>query len=159
MRMLLKLVLQNKKHLFLLIMTLLSMLIFSIATQMEIVELRILTEFTLDKDVNDNPINLNEEKNKNSDSFSMITKMFSSKDEASTSLINRWLDRFKNKFGLDHNITNLVILLLMVSVFKAASLFANQFSTQLIAVKVSKDLRKMYFEHIQTLPMTFPPGS
>ena len=155
MRMLLKLVLQNKKHLFLLIMTLLSMLIFSIATQMEIVELRILTEFTLDKDVNDNPINLNEEKNKNSDSFSMITKMFSSKDEASTSLINRWLDRFKNKFGLDHNITNLVILLLMVSVFKAASLFANQFSTQLIAVKVSKDLRKMYFEHIQTLPMTF----
>ena len=42
-----------------------------------------------------------------------------------------------------------------VAIFKAIWLFASRYTTQLLAIRVSRDLRQQYFEHIQQLPMSF----
>jgi ABC-type multidrug transport system fused ATPase/permease subunit len=46
-------------------------------------------------------------------------------------------------------------MLICVAVFKAVWLFASRYTTQLLAIRVSRDLRQYYFEHIQSLPMSF----
>jgi len=46
-------------------------------------------------------------------------------------------------------------VLVAVAVFKAISLFCSRYMTQLLAIRVSRDLRQQYFEHIQSLPMSF----
>lgn len=46
-------------------------------------------------------------------------------------------------------------LLFGIIVFKALSLFYSRFFTQVLAVKISKDLRERYFQHLQKLPMQF----
>jgi putative ABC transport system ATP-binding protein len=42
-----------------------------------------------------------------------------------------------------------------VALFKASMLFFNRFNARLIAIRISRDLRQEYFEHIQSLPMDF----
>jgi len=49
----------------------------------------------------------------------------------------------------------LAMILAGVVLFKAAALFYSRFTTQLLSIRISKDLRQQYFEHIQTLPMSF----
>ncbi len=44
---------------------------------------------------------------------------------------------------------------LCVAVFKAIWLFASRYTTQILSIRVSRDLRQQYFEHIQSLPMSF----
>lgn len=59
------------------------------------------------------------------------------------------------RFGLTDNLYNLAIFLLIVAIFKAFTLFAHRFSTKITAIEVSRYLRQRYFEHIQSLPMSF----
>ncbi len=49
----------------------------------------------------------------------------------------------------------LCIILVCVAVFKAIWLFASRYTTQILSIRVSRDLRQQYFEHIQSLPMSF----
>lgn len=63
-------------------------------------------------------------------------------------IINRFLP-------ISNNFTNLAIFLVFVAIFKAITLFAYRFATKLVAIKISRDLRQFYFEHIQSLPMDF----
>lgn len=58
-------------------------------------------------------------------------------------------------FPISNNIFNLVAALAAVACFKAITLFAHRFSTRVLSIRVSRDLRQQYFEHIQTLPMEF----
>ena len=53
------------------------------------------------------------------------------------------------------NLRNVAFMLLFVAIFKAITLFIYRFSTRLLAIWVSRDLRQVYFEHIQSLPMEF----
>lgn len=53
------------------------------------------------------------------------------------------------------NIINLAIMVAIVGVLKALALFWHRYSVQLIAIRISKDLRLNFFEHIQTLSMSF----
>jgi ABC-type multidrug transport system fused ATPase/permease subunit len=62
--------------------------------------------------------------------------------------INRYLP-------LDKKISALVIVILSVALFEAITLFAYRFGTKLFAIHISKDIRQKYFEHIQSLPMSF----
>ncbi|MBA3237105.1 MAG: ABC transporter ATP-binding protein [Parachlamydiaceae bacterium] len=62
------------------------------------------------------------------------------------------IDRF---FPVTKNLKNLVYLLIFVALFKAISLFSYRFITRLVAIYVSRDLRLQYFEHIQSLPISF----
>lgn len=55
----------------------------------------------------------------------------------------------------DGRITYLALLVVSVGLFRAVALFCYRFTTKLVAIKVSRDLRQKYFEHIQSLPMDF----
>lgn len=67
-----------------------------------------------------------------------------------------WLVReFRQHFQFASSINALVIILVCVAVFKAIWLFASRYTTQLLSIRVSRDLRQQYFEHIQSLPMSF----
>ncbi|MBA2727256.1 MAG: ABC transporter ATP-binding protein [Parachlamydiaceae bacterium] len=64
------------------------------------------------------------------------------------SFINQYLP-------ISGNLTNLAIMLVCVALFKAVALFSHRFTTRLVAIRISRDLRLQYFEHLQTLPMSF----
>lgn len=66
--------------------------------------------------------------------------------------LTAWVDDY---FPLSGNLKYLAIMLVIVAIFKATSMFVFRMSTRLIAIRVSCDLRQKYFEHIQTLPMSF----
>jgi ABC-type multidrug transport system fused ATPase/permease subunit len=53
------------------------------------------------------------------------------------------------------NLTHLALFLLAIALFKAVTLFLHRYSTRLASIRVSASLRQHYFEHIQTLPMSF----
>lgn len=64
------------------------------------------------------------------------------------SVINQYLP-------ITGNLTNLAILLVCVALFKAITLFSYRFTTRIMAIRISRDLRLRYFQHLQTLPMSF----
>ena len=68
-------------------------------------------------------------------------------------LIQNVLNRIH--FPIEDNVSYLIIALIMVAIFKALTLFAWKFGTRVLAIRISKDLRQSYFEHLQTLPMSF----
>lgn len=58
-------------------------------------------------------------------------------------------------FPISTNLNYLALFLIFVALFKAITMFIHRFSTKLVAIHVSRDLRQNYFEHIQSLPMDF----
>lgn len=60
-----------------------------------------------------------------------------------------------NTFQVTHHLGNLALFLLIVALFKASTLFIHRFSTKVASIKISSELRQRYFEHIQSLPMSF----
>lgn len=68
--------------------------------------------------------------------------------EKVTDFVNRWIP-------VTENLKALALFLVIVALFKAFSLFSQRFSSRLIAIRISRDLRQEYFEHIQSLPMEF----
>jgi ABC-type multidrug transport system fused ATPase/permease subunit len=49
----------------------------------------------------------------------------------------------------------LALFIIIVALFRAFSMFCQRFSSRLVAIRVSRDLRQAYFEHVQSLPMDF----
>ena len=127
MKLLIKAALRTRHHLSLLIVTFLTLFALTIASQLEMFALGMLsnngTEVTLSKK-DTNPLN--------------------------------WIvGKIKQNFQFSNNIKALVVVLLCVALFKAIWLFASRYTTQLLSIRVSRDLRQHYFEHIQALPMSF----
>ncbi len=79
----------------------------------------------------------------------------------------KFIKQWKNKDFLEKSIEqlsailhldqlqNLALFIVFVALFKGIVLFCQSFSTRVIAICVSRDLRQAYFEHIQSLPMQF----
>ncbi len=61
----------------------------------------------------------------------------------------------KKNFSFNNNIRALIAILVGVAVFKAFALFFSRYTSQLLAIRISRDLRQHYFEHLQSLPMSF----
>jgi len=57
--------------------------------------------------------------------------------------------------ALDTNLAHLALFIIFVALFKAVTLFFHRFSTRCLAIRISRDLRQNYFEHIQSLPISF----
>lgn len=72
-----------------------------------------------------------------------------------TNPLNWVIKKFSAHFQFSNNIKALVIILMGVAIFKAIWLFASRYTTQILSIRVSRDLRQQYFEHIQSLPMGF----
>ena len=70
-------------------------------------------------------------------------------------VIDRGIDMINRFLPINTSVWALVIVILTVSLFKAITLFLYRFGTKLFAINIGKDLRQEYFEHIQSLPMSF----
>lgn len=173
MRLLFKAALRNSRHLSLAIITLITLLFMSVANQMEMFSMGFIANtgadfFTLfGKDrkgrlhSNDN-VTLKDVKNKwdmiDTDANGVISK----KDAAiyiagrkNSNPLNRVYRVISNKFNIDNNFTSLIAILIFVALFKAFFLFASRYSTQLLSIRITRDLRRQFFEHIQSLPLSF----
>lgn len=69
--------------------------------------------------------------------------------------IERAIQKFNSFFPVSENLLNLAAMIIFVALFKASMLFCNRFNARLISIRISRDLRQDYFEHIQSLPMEF----
>lgn len=70
-------------------------------------------------------------------------------------IIQSAIDALNKVFPVADNLKNLALLLVFVALFKAITLFAHRYAVKLLAIRISCDLRQSYFEHIQSLPMNF----
>ncbi len=76
-------------------------------------------------------------------------------EQKDSNVLTALLNRVREKLGLGSSLGSLVTLLLSVAAFKAIWLFFSRYTTQLLAIRISRDLRQQYFEHIQSQPMSF----
>lgn len=181
MKQLFKLAIKGRKHLSLFIISLFTLIMLTFASQLEMCALGVMANsgadfFTLfgSKEskqlVSKNSITLQEVQN-------LWQKIDSSgKGEISRKDANAYLAKKKEsnpllpkslswvmstlrqkfyQFDVHSNISTLVWMLVCVAVFKAIWLFASRYTTQLLSIRISRDLRQHYFEHIQSLPMSF----
>lgn len=168
MKLLLDAALRSRRHLYLFIVTFFTLLFLTISSQMEMFALGVLSNngadfFTLfSEKSNQDAVLLAQVKEKwhliDKDDAGLITKQQATSYIAQSSEGNplSWmLAKMKQKFRLSHNIKALILILVLVAIFKAIWLFASRYTTQLLAIRVSRDLRQQYFEHIQSLPMSF----
>lgn len=75
--------------------------------------------------------------------------------EKSDDLLIRAFDFVDEHLNVRQDLGNLALFLLTVALLKASTLFVHRYSTKLASIRISSDLRQRYFEHIQTLPMSF----
>ncbi len=69
--------------------------------------------------------------------------------------LKRVMYQIKRTFHFEHNMKAFITLLLLVAVTKAFFLFFSRYSTQILSIRISRDLRQQYFDHIQHQPMSF----
>lgn len=169
MRLLLRAALRNRKHFSLLIVTFFTLIALTLANSLEIFGLGVLSNtgsdfFSL--------FSSHEQKMESvalqdviqqwdqidTHQTGVITKqeakLYLSKQK-DTNPLNWVLERLKSAFPMVGNIKALILILVGVAIFKAIWLFASRYTTQLLAIRISRDLRQQYFEHIQSLPMSF----
>ena len=164
---------RSKKYSFLRLCALLAMCLLTIASQLEIVAIGIITKRGPDAFELFAPVVDGKLKSQDSISKEQLEQRWNDLDpnhqgyvtkkevkdylveQNSHDLTNRIFMHINRFFPLSDNLRNLAIFLICVALFKAATLFAQRFSTRLIAIRVSKDLRQDYFSHIQSLPMSF----
>ncbi len=70
-------------------------------------------------------------------------------------LVDRGWNIIQSYLPIGTNIFALIALLISVALIKAVSLFCYRFGTKSFAIKISHDLRNDYFAHLQKLPMSF----
>ncbi|MGM0440145.1 MAG: ABC transporter ATP-binding protein [Chlamydiota bacterium] len=174
MKLLFRIAVQNRRIFALLIVTVTSMIMLSVASQVEIFTLRVITEkgpdfFELFAPINEKgKLKPKEYVDKSTvderwkdidinDSGS-ITKqeavryMNSVKTNDRITKLLHWLNR---KLDLLNNLKSLALMVVLVAVFKAVTQFISKYTQQLVGIKVSRALRQRYFEHLQSMPMSF----
>lgn len=72
-----------------------------------------------------------------------------------TNVLDHLNTQLNNYFAISSNLTYLAFFLIFVALFKAVTMFMHRYTMRVIAIRISKDLRQQYFEHIQSLPMSF----
>ena len=65
------------------------------------------------------------------------------------------MHKVSSKLNIQGNLGKLVSILLVVALFKALFLFCSRYLSQKLSVRITQDLRMQYFEHIQSLPLSF----
>lgn len=164
---------KNKKHRRLLIMTMIAMALSTVGTQMEAMSLAIITNkgpsffelFAPERDGQLMHVNqiTKAELDARWEQLDTTRTNTVTREEATQFLakadnenfIRRVVSAIDKVFPISGHIGNLAIFLVAVALFKALTLFVHRFTTKIIAIRVSRDLRRQYFEHIQSLPMSF----
>lgn len=167
MKLLLLAAVRNKKHLFLAIFTFISLLLLTVANQTEMFSIGLMANtgadfFTLFENKKADAVHFKDlqhrwnkidKKNKG-----YITKRDAANflaQHQNNNVINRVLYTVSSKLNIEQNLVKLIMILALVAFFKALFLFVSRYSSQLLSIKVTKDLRLQYFKHIQSLPLSF----
>lgn len=173
MRRLFKLAFRHKKYRFRIALTLVAMLLLTFASQLEIFTLGVITKkgpefFELFAPVQDGHLVRTDVI-----THEQLERRFHAMDTTDTGQVtvdeaNQFFAQWRHKdfietvmnfvdskFDVSGNIMNLALMVVIVALFKAITLFVHRFSTRLMAIRLSSDLRQEYFEHIQSLPMGF----
>ena len=169
MKLLLQAALRNSKHLSLAILTFVTLFFLTIANQCEMCSIGLMANtgadffalFSEGKHVQ-GEISLSDVQNRwneiDIDQDGIITKQ-----DAASSIARKkdgnlllWaMHKVAAQFDIEKNFSLLIAILAAVAVFKAVSLFFARYVTQLLSIRVTRDLRQQYFEHIQSLPLSF----
>lgn len=173
MRRLLSTAFRDRQHRFLLGLTLVAMCLLTLATQLEIFSVGVITRkgpdfFELFAPIHNHQLQPSDAVSKaemekrwqqiDKQGAGYITKADTSRYLAQLKggdLIDDALRQMNRVFPISDNLRNLAIFMVIVAFFKAVTLFTQRYTTRLIAIRVSRDLRQNYFEHIQSLPMSF----
>ena len=172
MRLLLQAALRTRKHLVLLFITFGTLILLTIGSQLEMFALGVLSnngsDFfslfstkTTEASRQASGISLEDIQQKWSllqNEDGLITKQTASAylaTQKETNPLNWVLHEVRQKFDFSSSMVALVFILVGVAMFKAVWLFASRYATQLLSIRISRDLRLQYFEHIQSLPMSF----
>lgn len=169
MKLLLQAALRNSRHFTLAILTFFCLLLLTTANQCEMFSVGLMANtgadffslFSDGKKVKDK-ISLNDVNRKwkqiDSNGDGVITKqdaaVFMAQRKDSNPL-NWVMHRVASRFNIEENFRMLICILVAVALFKAMTLFSSRYVTQLFSIRVTRDLRQQYFEHIQSLPMSF----
>ncbi|MCB1115322.1 MAG: ABC transporter ATP-binding protein [Chlamydiia bacterium] len=166
MKLLLKAALRVRGHLSLFFVTIATLVGLTVASQTEMFSLGIIadtgTDFFSLFSSGDEHVSMEDIKEK----WSKIDRGGEgviTKDDAQTYMIKksgnnplkRIMYHLKKLFHFQHNMRAFIALLLLVAVLKAVFLFFSRYATQLLAIRVSRDLRQQYFDHIQHQQMSF----
>ncbi len=168
MKLLLKAALKNTKHLLLLFIAILFMWVSTFSIQMERFALGVLSQkgadffelFAPDKNIKEVSRQDIEDKWQIIDpsdrgviSIKDANSYLSSKDGGN--LFNKTLNFIDSYLKISDDMVRLMALLAIVAIFIALSSFGNNYFTQLVAIRISRDMRQDYFQHIQSLPLSF----
>ncbi|MEX1012684.1 MAG: ABC transporter ATP-binding protein [Waddliaceae bacterium] len=123
MRWLLRASLSQPKNRALFVVIIISMILLTTATQLEMLAIGIMTNKSADSDSSD--------------------------------IIQRTIDAINPYLDLSNSWQNLAIFIVFVALYKAINMFVYRYSNKKLAIYVSRDLRKKYFDHMQRLPMRF----
>jgi putative ABC transport system ATP-binding protein len=173
MKMLFRLAFKDGRHLYLVGIILISMLMLTFASQLEIVAYGVITKKGPDFFELFAPLSEGDLQKSTSVTLAEVKERWPlidtkdlgaiSLDEAAT-FVTKWkksdfiarLTTFVEHYiPLTGHLQNLAYMLVLVALFKAVTMFVHRFATRLIAIRVSCALRQQYFEHIQSLPMAF----
>jgi ABC-type multidrug transport system fused ATPase/permease subunit len=173
MKLLLMAAIRNSKHLTLAIVTIIFLLFLTVADQTERFSIGILANKGSDffelfsskeakKKVDVTGITLQEVEKKwekiDTEKKGVITKqdasLYLSRKQGKNPL-TAIIHKISSEFDIEKNFVSLVMLLVCIALFKAVILFVSRFATQLLSIRVTRDLRMQYFKHIQSLPMSF----
>lgn len=172
MKLLLKAALRVRRHLSLFFITLAALIGLTLANQMEMFTLGVLSDtgadfFSLfasknEKGEQNDHVSFEDVKEKwnkiDREKQGVITK-----DDAQSFMIKktgsnplkRVMYQIKRHFHLEQNLKAFIILLCMVALNKALFLFFSRYSTHKLSILISRDLRQQYFDHLQHQPMSF----
>jgi ABC-type multidrug transport system fused ATPase/permease subunit len=173
MRRLFKTALLARQHRFLIAFTIAAMILLTFASQLEVMVLGIITRkgpdfFELFAPIHDGKLEKSHEVD-----WKEVQNRWAELDQTEPGKVtindtSQFLARYKGT-NLVEKVTHIVdqwipvasslkalaIFILFVAFFKAFTLFCHRFSSRLVSIRVSRDLRQTYFEHLQSLPMDF----
>lgn len=161
------------QHRVLLGFALVTMCLLTFASQLEILSLGIITQkgpdfFELFAPIQDGQRNVTDVVTKadvaqrwteidtaNTGTITKLDAMHYVSEQGGGHLVDNVIDLVNRVLPISDNLQNLAIVIVFVALLKAVTLFSHRFNIRLIAIRISRDLRQDYFEHIQSLSMNF----
>ncbi|MEM8628500.1 MAG: ABC transporter ATP-binding protein [Chlamydiota bacterium] len=173
MRVLLRLAFHQARHTFLTLLTLCNLLLLTLANQAEMIALGLLANtgqdcFTLFGKEEGRYLYPVEEISEQHlfQAWQAIPKerpgILSKKDaknylaaKKKSSIFSRIVRFLSRTLDIEKGFHLFILVLVSIAFFKAVMLFSSRFTTQLLSIRITKDLRMRYFQHIQSLPFQF----
>lgn len=168
MKLLLQAALRNSRHFTLALLTLASLLLLTIANQCEMCSLGLMTStgadfFSLFGSGRKKDRVIFAELHRKWDDIDLNRDGVITKRDAATYVLSTkdpnplsWVKhQVALRFDVEENFSMLIAILAAVALFKALTLFFTRYVTQLLSIRVTRDLRQQFFEHIQSMPMSF----